>query len=83
MVVFINYSDKFVKIWCADDNDNGDDEETEENEKIQFREMSFSPLDGHEYSVNHVEFSPCGTMLASCSLDGTTIIWDTEVFSQF
>lgn len=46
---------------------------------MKFQEKSYSPLDGHAYSVNHVEFSPCGRMLASCSLDGTVIIWNTEV----
>lgn len=46
---------------------------------IKIQEKPYSPLDGHKYSVNHVEFSPCGTMLASCSLDGTAVVWDTEV----
>jgi len=46
---------------------------------IKIQEKSFSPLDAHTYSVNYVEFSPCGSMLASCSLDGTTLIWNTEV----
>nr|KAF7433992.1 hypothetical protein H0235_002183 [Vespula pensylvanica] len=63
--------DKLVRIWAI--------EKTEEDEEdIKFQEKSYSPLDGHKYSVNHVEFSPCGTMLASCSLDGTTIVWNTE-----
>ncbi|XP_048514135.1 WD repeat, SAM and U-box domain-containing protein 1-like isoform X2 [Athalia rosae] len=61
--------DKLVRIWEA----------TEFDEELKFEEKSFSPLEGHKYSVNHVEFSPCGTMLASCSLDGTTIVWDTEM----
>ncbi|XP_015187428.1 PREDICTED: WD repeat, SAM and U-box domain-containing protein 1 isoform X1 [Polistes dominula] len=63
--------DKLVRIWSIEKN-----EEDEEDRK--FQEKSFSPLDGHKYSVNYVEFSPCGTMLASCSLDGTTIVWNTE-----
>lgn len=46
---------------------------------MKFQEKSYSPLDGHKYSINHVEFSPCGRMLASCSLDGTVVIWNTEV----
>lgn len=56
--------------------------ETEEEngeEVIKIQEKHFSPLDAHTYSVNYVEFSPCGTMLASCSLDGTTLVWNAEV----
>lgn len=46
----------------------------EENNNSE--ELAFSPLEGHTYAVNHVEFSRNGDMLASCSLDGSTIIWD-------
>lgn len=49
----------------------------EENNNIE--ELNCSPLEGHTYSVNHVEFSNDGTMLASCSLDGGTVIWNPEV----
>ena len=70
----MNYSDKLVRIWSILPGEL-------EDEDISFSEKSFSPLDGHKYSVHHVEFSPCGTMLASSSLDGTTIIWDTEVMT--
>ena len=42
-------------------------------------ETSGSPLDGHSYSVSHVEFSKDGSMLASCSLDGWAIIWNARV----
>lgn len=49
----------------------------EENHNSE--ELSFSPLEGHTYAVNHVEFSRNGDMLASCSLDGSTIIWDPTV----
>jgi WD40 repeat protein len=31
---------------------------------------------GHGYSVNCVRFSPHGTLLASASTDGTTVLWD-------
>ena len=65
--------DKLVRVWsaCFDD---------ENLTTITgFQEMSYSPLDAHKYSVNHVEFSPCGTMLASCSMDGNTTIWNTDV----
>lgn len=49
----------------------------EENNNIE--ELNCSPLEGHTYSINHVEFSHDGTMLATCSLDGGTIIWNPEV----
>ncbi|XP_072396788.1 WD repeat, SAM and U-box domain-containing protein 1-like [Diabrotica undecimpunctata] len=39
-------------------------------------EHCFSPLEGHTYAINHVEFSPNGNTLASCSQDGCTILWD-------
>lgn len=54
-------------------------EEEDGEEVIKIHEKSFSPLDAHTYSVNYVEFSPCGSMLASCSLDGTSLVWNTEV----
>lgn len=63
-----------MRIWSIDQH-----QDEEEGEILKFNEESFSPFDGHSYSVNYVEFSPCGSMLASCSLDGTTIIWDAEV----
>ncbi|KAJ8976978.1 hypothetical protein NQ317_006170 [Molorchus minor] len=40
-------------------------------------ETNCSPLEGHTYAINHVEFSKDGSILASCSLDGCTIIWNT------
>ncbi|XP_076377154.1 WD repeat, SAM and U-box domain-containing protein 1 isoform X4 [Megalopta genalis] len=69
--------DKLVRVWSIVTNDEmGDGDEDAAVTKCL--EKSYSPLDGHKYSINHVEFSPCGTMLASCSLDGTAIIWNTE-----
>lgn len=75
-----------MRIWCTDEkaDGNAEKEENEENDgeaeaEKKFEERSFSPLDAHKYSVNYVEFSPCGSMLASCSLDGSTIIWNIEV----
>lgn len=66
--------DKLIRIWTIES-----EEETEDSEiTMKFQEKSYSPLDGHKYSINHVEFSPCGGMLASCSLDGTVVIWNTE-----
>ncbi|XP_053982976.1 WD repeat, SAM and U-box domain-containing protein 1-like isoform X1 [Hylaeus volcanicus] len=68
--------DKVVRIWSIETDE-------EEGEIImKFQEKPYSPLDGHTYSINYVEFSPCGGMLASCSLDGTAIIWNTENGSQ-
>ncbi|CAL7950830.1 unnamed protein product [Xylocopa violacea] len=65
--------DKLIRVWGIEIEDEADSEIT-----MKFQEKSYSPLDGHKYSINHVEFSPCGHMLASCSLDGTVIIWNTE-----
>lgn len=59
--------DKLVKIFKV----------TEENNNTE--ELPCSPLEGHTYAVHHVEFSRDGAMLASCSLDGSTIIWDPAV----
>ncbi|XP_042215697.1 WD repeat, SAM and U-box domain-containing protein 1-like isoform X2 [Homarus americanus] len=44
----------------------------------QFVEVGYSPLLGHTYAVNCVNFSPYGTKLASASTDGSTIIWDVK-----
>ncbi|KAK0158268.1 hypothetical protein PV328_009292 [Microctonus aethiopoides] len=73
--------DKLVRMWSAHNGevDNNDDDTDLE---IKFIEKNFSPIEGHKYSVNYVEFSPCGTMLASCSLDGTTMIWNIETGDQ-
>lgn len=46
-------------------------------------ESDGSPLDGHSYSVNHVEFSKDGSLLASCSLDGWTLLWNPEVSCDY
>lgn len=48
----------------------------------KFVELSLSPMQAHTYSINQVEFSACGNFLASCSLDGTTIIWDMTTYKQ-
>ncbi|KAK8406697.1 hypothetical protein O3P69_007344 [Scylla paramamosain] len=44
----------------------------------KFVEVSYSPLLGHTYGVNSVNFSPFGSKLASASIDGSTIIWDVK-----
>ncbi|XP_069838874.1 WD repeat, SAM and U-box domain-containing protein 1 [Dendropsophus ebraccatus] len=41
-----------------------------------FKEVSFSPLRGHTYAVHCCCFSPSQTVLASCSTDGNTILWN-------
>ncbi|XP_076180515.1 WD repeat, SAM and U-box domain-containing protein 1 isoform X2 [Ptiloglossa arizonensis] len=69
--------DKLVRVWSIET-----DEEEDSDITMSFQEKFYSPLDGHTYSINYVEFSPCGNMLASCSLDGTAIIWNTENGSQ-
>lgn len=63
-------SDKLVRLWHRSSTAN------------KFAEISVSPLDFHQYAVNQVDFSLCGTMLASCSVDGTTVIWNLTVYNQ-
>ena len=70
--------DKLIRVWNIEIEEEEDSLMSGEM-TIKFHEKAYSPLDGHKYSINHVEFSPCGNMLASCSLDGTAIIWNTEV----
>ncbi|XP_056392073.1 WD repeat, SAM and U-box domain-containing protein 1 [Hyla sarda] len=41
-----------------------------------FKEVSFSPLRGHAYTVHCCCFSSNQTFLASCSTDGKTILWN-------
>ncbi|XP_060523216.1 WD repeat, SAM and U-box domain-containing protein 1-like isoform X2 [Cylas formicarius] len=53
----------------------------EENNNIE--ELSCSPLEGHTYAVNYVEFSKDGSKLASSSLDGCTLIWDPLTGEKF
>ncbi|KFV76734.1 WD repeat, SAM and U-box domain-containing protein 1, partial [Struthio camelus australis] len=43
-----------------------------------FTELPYSPLKGHTYGVHCCCFSPSGHVLASCSTDGTTMVWDTR-----
>lgn len=42
-----------------------------------FTELPYSPLKGHAYAVHCCCFSPSGHVLASCSTDGTTVVWET------
>ncbi|XP_054976509.1 WD repeat, SAM and U-box domain-containing protein 1 isoform X2 [Sorex araneus] len=43
-----------------------------------FTELSYSPLMFHTYTVHCCCFSPSGHVLASCSTDGTTVLWNTQ-----
>ncbi|NXQ70206.1 WSDU1 protein, partial [Quiscalus mexicanus] len=43
-----------------------------------FAELPYSPLEGHAYAVHCCCFSPSGLVLASCSTDGTSALWDTR-----
>ncbi|XP_037767986.1 WD repeat, SAM and U-box domain-containing protein 1 isoform X1 [Chelonia mydas] len=43
-----------------------------------FTELPYSPLKGHTYAVHCCCFSPSGHILASCSTDGTTMLWNTH-----
>ncbi|XP_061861102.1 WD repeat, SAM and U-box domain-containing protein 1 isoform X2 [Colius striatus] len=40
-----------------------------------FTELPYSPLKGHTYAVHCCCFSPSGHVLASCSTDGTAVVW--------
>ncbi|XP_041577617.1 WD repeat, SAM and U-box domain-containing protein 1 isoform X3 [Vulpes lagopus] len=43
-----------------------------------FIELPHSPLKFHTYAVHCCCFSPSGHVLASCSTDGTTVLWNTH-----
>uniref|UniRef100_A0AC11DNE5 WD repeat, sterile alpha motif and U-box domain containing 1 n=1 Tax=Ovis aries TaxID=9940 RepID=A0AC11DNE5_SHEEP len=43
-----------------------------------FTEVPYSPLKFHTYAVHCCCFSPSGHILASCSTDGTTVLWDVQ-----
>ncbi|XP_018329595.1 WD repeat, SAM and U-box domain-containing protein 1 [Agrilus planipennis] len=47
-----------------------------------YSERSYSPLLGHKYSVTCVKLSPQGCMLASSSVDGTTVLWNMHSGSK-
>ncbi|KAG7206559.1 hypothetical protein KM043_000247 [Ampulex compressa] len=81
--------DKLVRIWDIGPIEEDKDEEAQEQREEEARgapaflaRALSGPLEGHAYSVNHVEFSPCGRMLASCSLDGTAVLWNVEDGTQ-
>ncbi|XP_006872093.1 PREDICTED: WD repeat, SAM and U-box domain-containing protein 1 isoform X2 [Chrysochloris asiatica] len=43
-----------------------------------FTELPHSPLKFHTYAVHCCCFSPSGHLLASCSTDGTTVLWNIQ-----
>ncbi|XP_031226202.1 WD repeat, SAM and U-box domain-containing protein 1 isoform X3 [Mastomys coucha] len=43
-----------------------------------FAELPHSPLKFHTYAVHCCCFSPSGHVLASCSTDGTTVLWSAH-----
>lgn len=59
-------SDKTIKLFKFDEEENA------------YNEMDHSPLMGHSYSVNQIEFSRDEEILVSCSLDGSAIVWNPE-----
>ncbi|KAK7580358.1 hypothetical protein V9T40_000987 [Parthenolecanium corni] len=61
-------TDKLVRLWHQSGNN--------------FSELSVSPLDAHQYAVNQLDFSLCGCYLASCSVDGTTVVWSLTDYNQ-
>ncbi|XP_064612039.1 WD repeat, SAM and U-box domain-containing protein 1-like [Liolophura sinensis] len=58
--------DKTVRLWSTED----------------FAELPISPLCGHTYVVYKCQFSPFGTTLASCSMDGSIILWNVKTGEQ-
>lgn len=50
---------------------------------LGYVEVPYSPLLGHKYGVTCVRFSPQGTMLASASIDGSTVLWNVQVSSLY
>ncbi|XP_025206512.1 WD repeat, SAM and U-box domain-containing protein 1-like isoform X2 [Melanaphis sacchari] len=62
-------SDKTIRVWNFDENG-------------RFEECKDSPLYAHHYSVQHMVISPCSLYMASCSLDGMTVIWDLNTLKQ-
>lgn len=61
------FSDKLVKLFRVCD------------DSTCIEELLCSPIDNHTYTINYVEFSKDGTMLATCSLDGSANIWNPIV----
>lgn len=65
-ILAIGSADKLVRLFAIDADGSG------------FSELPQSPLCAHGYAVNYCQFTPLGTMLASCSQDGKAVIWDVR-----
>ncbi|KAK4222780.1 WD40-repeat-containing domain protein [Podospora fimiseda] len=84
--------DGTIKLWALELNDN----HTLKVHTSRINHLAFSPRGKHlvassadkTISVGHSDevlvlcFSPSGTILASCSADGSTLLWDTLTGSQ-
>lgn len=57
-----NFSDKVVRAFSV--------------MEPELKEIGWSPLKSHGYSVVNVEFSKCGRYLVTGSIDGTVIVWN-------
>jgi len=66
MISFLTYRDKRIRVW-------------EWQPGSGYVEAYFSPLIGHKYGVTSVKVSPQSTMLATSSIDGTTLLWNLRV----
>ncbi|KAL4149687.1 hypothetical protein QTP88_003568 [Uroleucon formosanum] len=55
--------DKTIRIWHFSENGH-------------IEECKGSPLRAHHYSVQQMVISPCSSYMATCSLDGMTVIWE-------
>uniref|UniRef100_A0A8C4S159 WD repeat, SAM and U-box domain-containing protein 1 n=1 Tax=Erpetoichthys calabaricus TaxID=27687 RepID=A0A8C4S159_ERPCA len=68
--------------WCAFSNDFFASCSLDKTIRIYsvkgFSELPFSPLRGHAYAVHSCCFDSSGKFLASCSTDGTTLLWSLE-----
>jgi len=60
------FSDKTVRIWHFSENG-------------RTEECKGSPFRAHHYSVQQMVISPCSSYMATCSLDGMTVIWELNV----
>ncbi|KAF0290863.1 WD repeat, SAM and U-box domain-containing protein 1 [Amphibalanus amphitrite] len=65
-------SDKTVRVWSRQTADPAG------ADRDQWQELAYSPLTFHLYTVHCVRFSPNGASFASCSTDGTAVIWNAK-----
>lgn len=65
------FSDKTVRVWDWQSGLDGG-----------FIESPNSPLLVHKYGVTYVRVSPQGAMLATASVDGTTVLWSLRPLTR-